>query len=95
MLDPGEPHGTSMGPAPIGPAGHFIKAMYNSLVDAITTDPELMVGSPERAEGMRATGPCPTIGLHHAATIATHCHTLPHIATQWSMNVDINVNLRL
>jgi len=26
-----------------GPGGHFIKAMYNSLVDAITTDPELMV----------------------------------------------------
>lgn len=41
--------------------GHFIKAMYNSLVDAITTDPELMVfslGRSRRVQPLMELGMC-------------------------------------
>ena len=39
--------------------GHFIKAMYNSLVDAITTDPELMVFSlGRRVQPLMELGMC-------------------------------------
>ncbi|CAK9076314.1 unnamed protein product [Durusdinium trenchii] len=40
------------------PQGHFIKAMYSSLVDAIITDPELMAPAPCLARGHAVFDTC-------------------------------------